>query len=87
MPQDQNEQDMIIFIYKSPNPAPNSQVTSCCRSVLLNVSYHKEYHYIWFRGGDLNGFPDIKPFMKWGGAFPGMPQGDFLVSAIKWVLS
>ena len=31
--------------------------------VLLNV-YHNEYHYIWFRAGDLNGFPDIKPFMK-----------------------
>ena len=33
------------------------------RSVLMNVYYHKEYHYIWLRGGDLNGFRDIKPFM------------------------
>ena len=24
--------------------------------VLLNVNYHKEFHYIWLRGGDLNGF-------------------------------
>ena len=25
-------------------------------SVSLDVSYHKEQEYIWFRGGDLNGF-------------------------------
>ena len=30
----------------------------------LNVSLHKEQEYIGFRGGDLNGFRDIKPFMK-----------------------
>ena len=34
------------------------------RSVLMSEFYHKEYHYIWFRGGDLNGFRDIKPFIK-----------------------
>ena len=33
-------------------------------SVLLNVSYHKIHEYIWFRGRDLNGFRDIKTFMK-----------------------
>ena len=27
---------------------------------LLNVSYHKKQEYIWFRGGDLNGFGDIR---------------------------
>ena len=26
------------------------------RSGSLNVSYHKEQEYIWFRGGDPNGF-------------------------------
>ena len=30
----------------------------------LVASYHKEQKYIWFRGGDLNGFLDIKPLMK-----------------------
>ena len=26
------------------------------QSVSLNLSYHKEHEYIWYRGGDLNGF-------------------------------
>ena len=26
------------------------------RSVSLNAFYHKEQKYIWFSGGDLNGF-------------------------------
>ena len=30
------------------------------RSVLLIVSYHMKQEYIWFRGGDLNGFCDIR---------------------------
>ena len=25
-------------------------------SVSLDLSYHKEHEYIWFRGGDQNGF-------------------------------
>ena len=28
------------------------------RSMLLNALYHKEQEYIWFMGGDLNGFQD-----------------------------
>ena len=24
--------------------------------VALSLSYHKKHEYIWFRGGDLNGF-------------------------------
>ena len=35
----------------------------------LHVSYHKEQEYIWFRGGDLNSFLDIRPCIKhrgWG---------------------
>ena len=40
------------------------------RLVSLNASYHKEQEYIWFMGGDLIGFSDIRPFMKWrGGAW------------------
>ena len=35
------------------------------RSVSLDGSYHKEQQYIWFRGGDLNNFWDIRPYMKW----------------------
>ena len=27
----------------------------------------QEYVHVWFRGGDLNGFWDIWPFMKWRG--------------------
>ena len=30
----------------------------------MNACYHKEYHYIWFSGGNLNGFRDIKPFYE-----------------------
>ena len=30
--------------------------------VLLNASDHNEHEYIWFRGGDLNGFCDIFDF-------------------------
>ena len=34
------------------------------RSGSLNVSYHKEQEYIWFRGGDPNSFWAITHFMK-----------------------
>ena len=34
-------------------------------SVSMNAPYHHEQKYIWFRGGDLNGFWDIKPYMNW----------------------
>ena len=43
-------------------------------SMSLNAAYHKEQQYIWFMGGDLNGFRDITHFMKWRGW--GMPPGD-----------
>ena len=33
-------------------------------SMSLNVAYHKEQQYIWFMGGDLNGFQNITHFMK-----------------------
>ena len=33
-------------------------------SMLLNAPHHKEQEYIWFMGGDLNGFQDIMQFMK-----------------------
>ena len=40
-------------------------------SMSLNDSYHKKQGYVWIRGGDLNGFWDMRPFMKWwGGAYP-----------------
>ena len=33
----------------------------------LNAAYHKEQQYIWFMGGDLNGFRDTFYEMKgWG---------------------
>ena len=30
-------------------------------SVLLNASHHEKHEYVWFRGGDQNGFGN---FMK-----------------------
>ena len=30
----------------------------------LNAPHHKEQEYIWFMGGHLNGFQDIKHFVK-----------------------
>ena len=30
----------------------------------LIASHHKGQEYIWFIGGDLNGFQDIKHFVK-----------------------
>ena len=29
------------------------------RFMSLNAPYHKEQEYIWFMGGDLNGFSEI----------------------------
>ena len=57
-------------------------------SVLLNAPYHKKGEYIWLRGGDLNGFPDIKLFVirtEWG--MPGHAREDFSISVIECVLS
>ena len=33
-------------------------------SMSFNAPHHKEQEYIWFMGGDLNGFRDIKHFVK-----------------------
>ena len=43
-------------------------------SMSLNAAYQKEQQYIWFMGGDLNGFRDITHFMKCRGW--GIPPGD-----------
>ena len=48
--------DYNLPIIKPPTPVLNAHGTSW--SVLLNVSYHKVYHYTWFMGGDLTRFPD-----------------------------
>ena len=34
------------------------------RSMFLNAPYHKERVHIWFMCGDLNGFKNIRHFMK-----------------------
>ena len=39
-------------------------VANLVMSGLLNVSYHKEQEYIWFKGGDPNGFWAITHSMK-----------------------
>ena len=33
-------------------------------SMSLNAPHHREQEYIWFIGEDLNGFQDIKHFVK-----------------------
>ena len=53
--------DYNLQIIRSPKPTPIGIGTSW--SVLLNVSYHKVYHYVLFMGADLNDFPDIGPLM------------------------
>ena len=45
-------------------------------SMSRNAPHHKEQEYILFMGGDLNGFRDIKHFVKRGGTCPrGTPRG------------
>ena len=57
-------------------------------SVLVNASSHKKHEYIWFMGGDLNGFLDNKLFMKLAGwSMPGHTHGDVTISVIECVLS
>ena len=34
------------------------------QSVSLDLSYHTEHQCIWFRGGNMNSFWDIRPFMN-----------------------
>ena len=45
------------------------------RSVSYDECYMDSYmKYVWFRDGDLNGFWDTGPLMKWRrGAYPGLP--------------
>ena len=49
------KQDMIIIFPRIMAHRPGDILV-----MLLNVSYHKEHNYIWFRGGDLNVFRDNK---------------------------
>ena len=42
-------------------------------STSLDASYHKEQEYIWFKGGDLNSFCDIRSSMNCRGW--GIPTG------------
>ena len=52
------------------------------RSMSLNAPHHKEQEYIWFIGGDLNGFQDIMHFMKRAdGACPPGTQGSMSLNA------
>ena len=51
----------------------------------LNAPHHKEQEYIWFMGGDLNGFHDIMQFYeksRWG-----MSPGDPGIHVTKCGLS
>ena len=41
----------------------------------LNAPHHKEQEYIWFMGGDLNGFQDMHFMKRAGGACPRETQG------------
>ena len=63
-----------FYEMKGTGPAPGGPPWDP-GSMSLNAPHHKE-QYIWFMGGDLNGFQDIMHFMKWGGARPrGTPLG------------
>ena len=39
--------------------------------MLLDALYHKKHEYVWFSGGDLNGYCNIYDFKNWLGL--GMP--------------
>ena len=43
--------------------ASSSETPSRCNW----MCHHKEQKYLCFRGGDLSGFWDIRPFLKWRG--------------------
>ena len=48
----------------------------------------KKHAYIWFRGLDLNGFRDIKPFInKTAWVMPGHVGEEFHICVIEYVLS
>ena len=55
------------------------------QSVSLDLSYHKEHEYIWFRGGDLNGFVRYYTINEVEGV--GHAHGGFPVSFIGCILS
>ena len=55
--------DYNLPIIQSPKLALNTLGTSWS-VLLINVSYHKVYNDVWFMGGDLNSFQDIRPIMK-----------------------
>ena len=66
---------------KGVGPAPRGPPWDP-RSMSLNAPHHKEQEYIWFMGGDLNGFQDIMHFMKRaGGACPRGTQGSMSLNA------
>ena len=48
--------EILSFLLSEEGGACPDKHQGTTWSVLLNVYYHKEYHYIWLRGGDLNGF-------------------------------
>ena len=57
-------------------------------SVSLDASYHKEQKYIWFKGGDLNGFWDISIlWSEGGGASPRETLGRLVVHDIGCIES
>ena len=47
----------------------------------LKAPHHKEQEYIWFMGGDLNGFQDMHFMKRAGGAYPGGTQGSMSPNA------
>ena len=65
-----------FYEMKGTGPAPGGPPWDP-GSMSLNAPHHKE-KYIWFMGGDLNGFQDIMHFMKWRGR--GSPPWDPLGS-------
>ena len=88
----QTRYDYNLPIIKSSKRTPNTQMSSSFQAIKTSVTYSpvsvnecvlsKTTIILWFRGRDLNGFWDIKPYMNCRGIPRGTP-----ISVNKCVLS
>ena len=54
----------IMGFYEVKGVRHTTGGTKVCVNECVLSSYHKQQEYIWFRGGDPNGFWDIRLLMK-----------------------
>ena len=69
---------------KGIGPAPGGPPLDTW-SMSLNAPHLKEQEYMWFMGGDLNGFQDIMHFIRRAGGV--CPRGDPGIHVTKCRLS